>query len=439
MRKVVVLLLSFSAIASAETTYTRDVARIMQAKCQQCHRPGDVAPFPLMTYDDAVTYADDIKTALNNKTMPPWKPVPGFNEFRDSFAISDDERNTVLAWIDGGTPQGDAADMPDPQPVSDGPWQLGEPDVILKMPEYTPPPRATDTYRCFVLPTGLTENRFIAAAQALPGNPQITHHVLLFLDETGEAEKFEGQDGQPGYSCFGGPNLTSILTAPSLLTVLSGGIDILNGTLLGGWAPGVRTRRLPDDIGVPISKGARIVMQVHYHPAGREGSDQTQLGVWFADTAKIKHRLLNVPIFNTKFTIPPGASNYEVTASQFVFPFLAGKVITVAPHMHNLGRQIKVEVEDPGGKKRPLIYIDNWDFNWQGFYVSTDPIDIPSGSTVRVTAVYDNSEGNPKNPNNPIVPVGWGERTVDEMCLAFVGVIFNNESLLPLPFSASGR
>ena len=307
------------------------------------------------------------------------------------------------------------------------------------MPEYTPPPRATDTYRCFVLPTGLTENRFIAAAQALPGNPQITHHVLLFLDETGEAEKFEGQDGQPGYSCFGGPNLTSILTAPSLLTVLSGGIDILNGTLLGGWAPGVRTRRLPDDIGVPIPKGARIVMQVHYHPAGREGSDQTQLGVWFADTAKIKHRLLNVPIFNTKFTIPAGASNYEVTASQFVFPFLAGKVITVAPHMHNLGRQIKVEVEDPGGKKRPLIYIDNWDFNWQGFYLSADPIDIPSGSAVRVTAVYDNSEGNPKNPNNPIVPVGWGERTVDEMCLAFVGIIFNNESLLPLPFSASDR
>src|SRR2546426_1133790 len=217
MRNALVLLFGFVVMAFAETTYTRDVARILQVKCQQCHRPNDVAPFALMTYDDAVTYADDIKTALNNKTMPPWKPVPGFNEFRDSFAISDDERNTILAWIDGGTPQGNAADMPDPQPVSDGPWQLGEPDAILKMPEYTPPPRATDTYRCFVLPTGLTENRFIAAAQALPGNPQITHHVLLFLDETGEAEKFEGQDGQPGYSCFGGPNLTSILTAPSLL------------------------------------------------------------------------------------------------------------------------------------------------------------------------------------------------------------------------------
>src|SRR6266446_9397679 len=135
MRKAVVLLLSFSAIAFAETTYTRDVARIMQAKCQQCHRPGDVAPFPLMTYDDAVTYADDIKTALNNKTMPPWKPVPGFNEFSDSFAITDDERNTMLAWIDQGTPLGDMADMPDPLPVSASPWQLGDPDLVLTMAE----------------------------------------------------------------------------------------------------------------------------------------------------------------------------------------------------------------------------------------------------------------------------------------------------------------
>jgi hypothetical protein len=439
MRNAAPLLFAFAVLASAETTYTRDVARIMQVKCQQCHRPNDVAPFALMTYDDAVTYAADIKTSLNNKTMPPWKPVPGFNNFADSYAITDDERNTILAWIDGGTPQGDMADMPAPLPVSDSPWQLGQPDMVLTMPEYTPPIRATDTYRCFVLPTGLTENRFISAMQALPGNPQITHHVLFFLDEVGESEKWEGQDGQPGYDCFGGSNLTSVVTSADLTGVLTGAVSILHGTLVGGWAPGFRTRRLPEDIGEPIPKGTRIVMQVHYHPAGREGSDKTQVGVWFADTAKIKHRLLNLPIANTRFQIPAGASNYEVTASQFVYPFLAGKVITVAPHMHNLGRQIKVEVEDFGGKKRPIINIDDWDFNWQGFYLSAEPIDIPSGSSVKVTAIYDNSANNRKNPNNPIVPVGWGERTTDEMCLAFVGVIFNNEGILPLPFSEGNK
>src|SRR3989442_9991354 len=210
MRNTLTVLFVCSALASAETTYTRDVARIMQVKCQQCHRPNDVAPFALMTYDDAVTYAEDIKTSLNNKTMPPWRPVPGFNNFADSYAITDEERNTILAWIDAGTPQGDLADMPDPLPVSDSPWHLGDPDLILTMPEYTPPIRATDTYRCFTLPSGLTQNRFVAAAQALPGNPQITHHVLLFLDETGQSEKLNGADGQPGSNCFGGPNLTSI-------------------------------------------------------------------------------------------------------------------------------------------------------------------------------------------------------------------------------------
>lgn len=422
MRQAVTLLFILTAIASAEVTYTRDVAPIMQAKCQQCHRPQDVAPFALMSYDDAVTWARDIKASLVAKTMPPWKPVPGFGEFQGSSALSDDEKNTLLAWIDSGMTQGDPADMPPPVPVSDSPWQLGDPDMVLTAPEFTPPPDVSDTYRCFVLPTGLTDNRFIAAAQALPGNPQIVHHVLFFLDETGDSIKLDGQDGQPGYTCFGGPNLSSV----------AGG-DILQGTLVGGWAPGARTRRLPDGIGVPIPKNATIIMQVHYHPGGRGGSDQTQLGAWFADSATIQHRLLNVPIANMKFQIPANESNYTVVA-KLQTP-LSGKIITVAPHMHNLGRQITVEVLDLNGTVRPLIKIDDWDFNWQGFYTPMNPVNLPFGSTVRVTSVFDNSTNNLKNPNDPIVPVGWGERTIDEMCLAFVGVIFDNEAPLQLPFN----
>lgn len=422
MRRAIALLFVFVAAAAADVTYTRDVAPIMQAKCQQCHRPQDVAPFALMTYDDAVTYARDIQAALTLKTMPPWKPVPGFDEFQNSYAMTDDERNTVLAWIDAGTPLGDLADMPAPLPVSDDPWQLGDPDLILTTPQFTPPPDVTDTYRCFVLPTGLTDNRFIAAAQVLPGNPQIVHHALMFLDETGGSANLDGQDGQPGYDCFGGPSISS-----------AAGGDLLQGTLLGGWAPGARTQRLPDGIGVPIPKNATIVMQVHYHPGGRGGSDQTQLGAWFADTATIQHRLLNIPVANMKFTIPANDANYTVVA-KLQTP-LSAKIITVAPHMHNLGRQITVEAVDLDGTVRPIIYIDNWDFNWQGFYTPVTPVSLPFGSTVRVTSVFDNSSNNPKNPNDPIVPVSWGERTVDEMCIAFVGVIFDNEAPLQLPFS----
>jgi mono/diheme cytochrome c family protein len=434
MRHALIAFLAFASVAAAETTYTRDVARIMQLRCQQCHRPNDVAPFALMTYDDAVTYAADIKTALQKKSMPPWKPVPGFNNFADSFAITDEERNTILAWIDGGTPQGDAADMPPALPVSDSPWQLGEPDMVLSMPEYSPPVRASDTYRCFVLPTGLTDNRFISALQALPGNPQITHHVLFFVDQTGESEQLDGKDEAPGYDCFGGSNLTNTVASADLASILNGSVNILHGSLLGGWAPGTRVRRLPEDIGLPIPKGTRVVMQVHYHPAGREGVDQTRLGIWFADTSKIKRRLLNVPIANTKFEIPAGAKSYSPDPASLRLP-LSYKVITVAPHMHLLGKQIKVEVADLTGAVRPLIYIDDWDFNWQGFYLLAEPVAVPAFSAVRVTAVYDNSDNNPRNPNNPIVPVGWGERTTDEMMLAFIGVTFDNEAILPLPFS----
>ena len=166
--------------------------------------------------------------------------------------MSDDERNTVLAWIDAGKPLGDMADMPPPLPVSDTPWQLGDPDLILTMSEeFTPPPDVTDTYRCFVLPSGLTENRFISALQALPGNAQITHHVLFFLDETGESDALLGKDGLPGYDCFGGVNISSIISSTTAAMATG---DILQGTMLGGWVPGARTRRLPAGIGVPLAQ-----------------------------------------------------------------------------------------------------------------------------------------------------------------------------------------
>src|SRR3981081_874775 len=154
MRNALGLLFAFTALASADVTFTRDVAPILQAKCQKCHRPQAVVPFALMADSDAVTWSRDIQAALTTKTMPPWKPRPGFNEFQDSYAMSDDERNTVLAWIDRGKPLGDMTDRPPPLPVSDTPWQLGDPDTILTMSEeFTPPPDVSDTYRCFVLPT----------------------------------------------------------------------------------------------------------------------------------------------------------------------------------------------------------------------------------------------------------------------------------------------
>jgi len=413
--------LAFVAVAaSAQTTYTKDISRLMQGKCLQCHQPNAVAPMSLLTFDDTVTWSADIARVLAAKTMPPWKPVPGFGEFRNSYGLSDADRQMFLSWISDGMAQGDPADAPDPLPVKDSPWQLGTPDLTLQMPQFTPP-RTADTYRCFSLPTGLTQSTWINASEALPGAPTEVHHVLLFLDESGESIALDGKDGQPGYDCFGGPGFTG-----------SNAVEAAVGGLLGAWVPGARVARLDPGIGQVIPTNKRVVMQVHYHPNGHPVQDQTQIGFYFAPDGSVKHRMLTLPLVNTKFKIPANVADYPVEASFAVPFFVSGKAVIVAPHMHLLGRKIAVNLTNPDGSIVPLIKIDDWDFNWQGFYTLDKQIPILPNSTIRLSTVYDNTDANPRNPNYPVREVGWGEGTNDEMCLAFVGVILDNEQLISL-------
>lgn len=402
--------------AAAQPAYARDVAPIIQAKCAICHRPNDIAPFSLLTYDDAVTYAPDIQQAVTNRVMPPWKPVPGHGEFRGSFALTDDERTTILNWISNGTPLGDPADMP-PAPAAAGGWQLGDPDVVLEMKEPFDVPRARDIYRCFVLPTNFDAEKFVNAIEVVPGNRQIVHHVIAFIDPKGESEKLEGKDGQPGYSCYGGPAipLTSLGINP----------------VLGFWVPGMRVQSLPENVAIQVQPKTRIILQVHYNPGGRPGPDQTKLGIYFAKQ-KPDRRLFMIPLINTAFKIPAGASSYNVdTWPVPLLPMFDARIIAIAPHMHLLGRRINVELETVDRKRTSLLRIDDWDFNWQGLYYYQEPVRAPALSALRATCTFDNSENNPKNPNNPLKPVGWGEGTEDEMCLVYLGVTFDHENLLP--------
>jgi mono/diheme cytochrome c family protein len=401
------------AFSQQGPTYSQEISRIFQAKCQTCHRDGDIAPFALATYDDAVTWAQDIQTSITNGTMPPWKPVPGYGDFKYSLALTADEKQQILDWIGNGTPQGDPANLPDP--VTDtGPWPLGQPDLVLQAPQPYTPPRGTDVYRCFVLPdTGLTQTTYLSALDLLPGNRQIVHHAIIFIDTTGTAAKMDGADGQPGYTCFGGPGI------PVDLTNIFGALDALGG--VGGWAPGSRGHYLPDGVGIMIPAGARLVMQIHYYPSAGTGPDQTSLGLYFA-TSQIQKRLYQIPIINDTFTVQPNTVKDVVGKFPPIPLPLSAKAITVFPHMHLLGRQIKIEMFDQQGNVTPMIYENNWEFNWQGSYTFKDPLAIPAYSTVKVTCTFDNTTDNPKNPNNPPIAVSWGERTTDEMCVGFVGV-----------------
>ncbi len=421
MRSIVLFLVAVSSLtpAYAQPTYSREVAPIVQAKCQRCHRPNDIAPFALMNYDEANTWTEDIQRVLSDRIMPPWKPVPGHGTFKDSYGLTEDERQTILDWIGAGAPQGDPADLPEAAPVT-GEWQLGDPDLVIQMPQSYDVPRKKDDYRCFVLPTNLDANKWVSAIQVLPGNKQIVHHVLLFIDTEGAADKLDGKDGNPGYTCYGGPGF-DIQTPNSVAAAL----DLAGG--LGGWVPGTRVQPLPDGVGLLLPKNGKVVMQVHYFPNGRPGPDQTKVGLYYSKVP-VERRMRYLPLVNTTFKIQPGESNKEVTA-KFQLPFfLDAHAIQIAPHMHLLGRKIKVELAI-GKDTQDMIQIDDWDFNWQGFYTYKEPLALPALSTVKLTCNFDNTKDNPKNPSDPLKVVGWGEGTEDEMCLAFIGFTVDQEKL----------
>jgi mono/diheme cytochrome c family protein len=409
------ILICFLATASlwAEVTYAREVSRILESRCASCHRPGDIGPMSLLTYDDAVAYSPDIERVVKDGIMPPWKPSDSHGVFKGAFALKPEEKADLLSWVAAGTPFGNEADLPEKREQPSG-WLLGEPDLVVRMPQPYTPARGKDVYRCFVLPTGLDADKFVSAIDIDPGNRRIVHHVIVYLDSSGEAEKLDARDEEPGYDCYGGPGFD--IGGSNIQSLL------LNGYTLGGWAPGARADRLPQGIGMKLGKAARIVLQVHYYTGGRTGEDQTAVGLYF-NQERVEKQLYYIPVVNTRLNIPAGNANYTVSAEFPVFPGLEMRVINAFPHMHMIGKRIELERQASGVRTRMML-IDQWDFNWQGAYTYVEPIRMPAFSQVNLRCTYDNSANNPRNPNNPLKNVRWGEGTEDEMCLAFLGVVF---------------
>lgn len=417
------LVLLCSAAANAQPTYSREVSRIVQKKCQMCHRPNAIAPFSLMTYGDAVSQGRAIRVAVESGIMPPWKPVSGHGHFKGNLSLTSQQKRMILAWIDAGTPEGDPGDLPAPV-VWPNEWRLGLPDQVLSMPvAYTPTARddRPDRYRCFVLPNVVDRDRWVRAVDIVPGIRQMVHHVLLYLtDDAAQiklAQQFEQEDSDPGYDCWGGPRITPG-AGPGLIK-LAGGV-------LGGWVPGANVIELSPDIGILVPKGATVIMQVHYNLAAVDSAlpDQTRVGLYY-QAATPKNRLLTLPLINDQFVLEPGAMGQRVDAD---FPLDLGafgltvpaslaprfSAIRIAPHMHQLGHRIGAALAQPDGTQTPLIQIDDWDFHWQGFYDYEVPVAIPYRSTIKASCVFDNTTDH---------VVRWGESTEDEMCLVYIGFI----------------
>ena len=398
----------------ATVTWSRDVAPIVQQHCQGCHRAGDIGPFALETYGEAYRERRKILRAVEQRKMPPWKPVPGFGDFQSVRRLGDTEVALIRDWVASGAEEGDPRDLPPPRRWPDT-WSLGAPDTALgpdKAFEVVPSDR--DLYRCFVIPTSFAEDRYVSAVEFVPGNRKIVHHVLTYIDTTGESARLDDAEPGQGYTCFGGPGFRP-----------AGG--------LGGWAPGARPQTNPDGVGVLLPAGARVVMQVHYHHRGAAAErDRTQIGLHFA-RKPVDQRVRSIPILNRGFVIPAGAPRHEVRASFTVPANQNLHALGISPHMHLLGREMTVSATYPDGTVRPLIRIDDWDFHWQGGYDYVEPVPLPGGTRVDLVAVFDNSAGNRRNPSKPPREVRWGEGTTDEMCIAFLRVTVDSEHLAPQP------
>ncbi len=395
--------------AHPKVTFTRDIAPILQANCQSCHRPGEIGPFSLLTYADANAWADLIKEYTARRAMPPWKPVDGFGDFRDARRLTDTQIRTIAAWVDEGAPEGNPRAMPAARQFTEG-WMLGTPDLVLDAGEpYEVAAEGKDVYRNFVLPYVPDHDQWVKAVEVRPDQRAVVHHVIVYVDPRGKSLPLDAADPGPGYTSSGG------------------GVGFFPAEFLGGWAPGNTPRRLDAGLGLKIPAHARLVLQVHYHKNGKLLHDRTRIGLHLAKEP-IQREVRAFPVLNFRLAVPPGEARHEVSAR---FPVPAdATVYSVIPHMHLLGREMKVTATLPDGATKPLVWIKDWDFNWQETYVFKEPVKLPKGSHVDLVAYYDNSSGNPNNPNNPPKQVTWGEETTDEMCVAFLGVSLDHEQLV---------
>ena len=379
--------------------YYEDVAPIFARHCAGCHAAeGGVAPFPLITYDDAVAYAAAMPAAVRTRQMPPWGADNSgdCNTYQDARWLSDAEIATIAAWAEGDRRMGDPAAAPALPPP---PLGLPRVDATAAMPQaYTAAQSLSDDYRCFIVDPGLAEDAFLTGFEVRPGEPSVVHHLLLFQLETPEAEAAAAQldagSPGPGYTCFGGTETPST-------------------SLVGVWAPGVRASKYPAGTGLPVKGGRKMIMQIHYHNHGVALADKTAVDLMIERTVADPSFLYLLAAPN--LYLMPGKPEV-VTTNQYELPGFLGQynVWGLFPHMHTRGRSLRVEV-DHAGQTQCLADVPRWDFNWQqGYFYDGPPRIAGGGDMLRISCTHDTSQEGQ--------PITWGEGTDDEMCLAFLYV-----------------
>jgi peroxiredoxin len=357
-------------------SYGKDVAPILQQRCQECHRPGQIGPFSLLSYEDARDWSDTIHEVVQQRRMPPWHADPRFGKFSNDRRLSQREIDTLLAWIAAGSPRG-ADPAPPPADFPEG-WTIGEPDVVFEMPqEFTSPATGTVPYKRFVVDPGFAEDRWVQSAEARPGNRAVVHHIIVYIK----------QPNKPLYALDG--------TASTLV----------------GWAPGDMPATYAPGTAKRIPAGSKFVFEMHYTPNGTEQKDRSRVGIIFAKESP-RHPVDTNILANMLFRIPPGAAEHR---GQLVYTFREdSRLLSFMPHMHLRGLNAKYTATYPDGRTETLLAVPDYDFNWQSVYRFADPLLMPKGTKLTWSAAWDNSADNPRNPD-ATREVRWGEQTWDEM------------------------
>ncbi len=399
-------LLTLSALsvrAQAPVNWANDIAPILYDHCVKCHRDDGLGHFSLIGYSNAVTNRFAIQEATASKQMPPWKPDPSYRSYAHENRLTDAEIATIKAWVDTDAPAGDLTQAP-PEPVFTSGSEVGIPDLMLQTPLYTVT-ATDDEYRCFVIPTGLSQPAFLRGLEALPGNHEVVHHILVYEDTTGQGRAKDLQTPEPGYVNFGSSGVTG-------------------ARLVGGWVPGAQTTLMPPFMGVRLNPGADLIVQIHY-PKGSAGkTDQTTINLFFTPSNQGIREIRLAPILNhTPLALEDGPLNIlpntkKTYHAKFTI-FQTGSFISAAPHMHLVGRKITSFAVTPQGDTIPIIRINDWDFHWQGAYFFQKVQKIPALSTLHAYVEYDNTVDNPHQPSNPPQLVTQGESTTDEMLLVY--------------------
>ncbi len=397
-------------------TFTRDVAPILYQNCVTCHRAGQVAPFSLVDYADAAPRARQIADVTQSRYMPPWKAAAGYGDFHGARRLSAAQIATLKTWAANNAPQGKLADLP-PAPHFASDWQIGTPDLVVKMPRaFTIPADGPDVYRCFVVPLPADVRPYVTAVEFRPSNHRVVHHAILYLDSHGAARKKEAASGGVGFESFGGPGF-------------------LPSGILGAWVPGTVPQPLPDGVVRKLPAHSDLVIQMHFHPTGKVETEQSEVAVQFAKSPP--KRILSGILQGTfALNIPPGDAHY-VARDSFTVP-IDCEAITIQPHAHWLCKDMRVTAVLPNGKREPMIWIKDWDFNWQGAYQYARPVHLPKGTRLDMTYTYDNSADNFRNPSTPPRRVQFGEQTTDEMALNGIEVVADHEADLPILRRAVG-